>query len=181
MLLSTVANAMEDNEKRCLRNAFDDWSEAFILYWEQIGIELKKANPDIYSEFQYLIQEQKNNNRLAQITLDYLLDNHPEELRLSGKVHGLAPGYLNYHQKIHRELRNISEFDRLFLENQSYSHNIKNPDFNRLENVSQLMADIRSTPSVTLLSKEVLKKGDVLISELNCGSYTRPEVVRQQK
>ena len=170
LLFSTVASAMDEKEMQCIRGAFFEWSKEFALYWEQIGIEMKKADPDIYSEFQYLIQEQKNNSRLAQITLGYLLDNHPEELKLSEKIYRAVPRYLNYHKKIHRELRNISEFDRLFLENQNYSHNIKNPNYDRLKEASQLIADIESLPCVTTISREVLKRGDILASELNCGS-----------
>ena len=170
MLFSAVANAMEEKEKQCIRGAFVEWSKYFVLYWEQIGVEMKKSDPEIYSEFQYLIQEQKNNNRLAQITLDYLLDSHPEELKLNEKLYRAVPRYLNYHQKIHRELRNINEFDRLFLENQNYSHNIKNPNYDRLTEASELIAKIKSHPSVTSQSKEALKKGDILVSEINCGS-----------
>ena len=169
LIFSTVTNAMGEKEKQCIRGAFTEWSKYFVLYWEQIGVEMKKLDPEIYSEFEYLIQEQKNNNRLSQITLDYFLDSRPEELKFSEKVYRAVPRYLNYQQEIHRKLRNIKEFDRLFLENQNYSHNIKNPNYDRLKKASQLIADIKSHPSVTSLSREVLKKGEVLVSELNCG------------
>jgi hypothetical protein len=170
LLCSTVASAMDQEEKQCIRQAFGEWSEAFVHYWDEVGREMKRTNPDVYSEFHFLIQEQKNHNRLSQITLEYLLDNHPEDLRLTAKIYGVVPLYLNYHQKKLEDLRKISEFDRLFLKNQSYLENEKNTSQDRLKAARQVIEDIRNMPRIKSIANEVLKKGDVLVSELKCES-----------
>ncbi len=145
-----------------------EYSITFDRYWDQIEMEMKKANPALYAEFGYLIAEQKNYNKMKQITLEYLLRNKPDELKRDGKLHRLVPMYLNYQQAIHRELREISEYNTLFLENESYAHNVKNPDYERLQAASQLLSDIKNLPDVVSIAVSAQSKGDVGISELEC-------------
>lgn len=168
LLLTNNSNAFEKVEKQCIKNALYQWSDLFVEYWKQIDVEFKKEDDEIYREFSYLIKEQLNNDAMKRITLNYLLENRPGEIRVKEKVYRLVPHYLNYQNEIHRELRKIKEFDQLFKENYSYKHDVKNPAYDRLRKASQIVADIQKRPSFQKIGEKVMEKGGIKLTEMKC-------------
>lgn len=162
--------AADRPSNNCIKLAFENYSSVFSEYWTLIGHELKSTNSELYSEFSYLIIEQLNFNEMQKIKLSYLLENHPEALKLERPIFAVTPSYANYQNAIFRELNKIDRYRKLYLENQSYEHNIKMPDFERLQEVSQVISDIKSKDSIRAIQEEVEKRFSQPVIKLNCGS-----------
>ena len=166
--MHALANDRPSND--CITSAHADYSKAFTEYWNLIGKEFKARNSKLYSEFSYLIKEQLNNSRMHEIKLSYFLKNHPDKLDLNKKIFRVMPSAANYSNVHFRELRKYPEYNRLYLENYGYRHNIKMPTYEKLQTVSQLLSDIKSKANVLSYQQEIVKETGKPVMGLVCDS-----------
>lgn len=170
MLLIGLNAYAKDEKLSCLRDAYLDYTKKVSTYWDLKGSEFKKISPELYKDFSHLITEQKNHNRMQEITVEYLIEAHPEELNLSGNVYNLVPRYKHYAQKIYRELRTRPEFNQLYLGIESYKKENMMPSYEKLKMASEIVAKTDDIPAVKEAMSIAIKKSEVMISSLACGS-----------
>ena len=172
LAFSVNAGAGEKNNYNCLKNVHDIYASKFIEYWDTIDREFRLQDPNLHRDFNYFIAEQKNSMRMSQITLDYLLKYKPVELRMQGTVDNFVPIYFQYHQEIFRELRTIIEYNKLYLENRSYEHNGKMPNYADYEMASALIKKIEETDPVKAKGKLVMKMAQQPVVSVDCDHLT---------
>jgi hypothetical protein len=168
--LSAHTFSQDKPSNECIRSAYADYTKGFTGYWKLIGEEFKAENPELYSEFSYLVKEQLNRSRMSVIKLDYLLENYPEKLELEKQIYRVTPSYANYSNKIFRELRGIDEYSKLYLENQSTDPNILMPNYERLQAARDLFAKIQGMDNVLAYQRKLEKDISKPVMELSCGS-----------
>ncbi len=170
LLTFVCANAVANDKLNCLQDAYLDYTNHVSKYWAAKDVEFKKSYPKLYKDFSYLISEQKNHNRMQEITIDHLIEKHPEELNLEGSLYNMVPRYKHYAQEIYRELRTIPEFNQLYLDIESYKKENKMPVFEDLKAASNILEELDSMPSVIKQKDLALKKAEKMVSSLSCGS-----------
>lgn len=163
-----VANDRPSNA--CIASYHASYSKSFAEYWNMIDKEFKNRNPKLYEEFSYLIAEQLNNSKMNEIKLSYFLKNHPDEIDINKNIFRMMPSAANYTSKHFRELRKNPKFNRLYLENYSYRHNVKMPNFEKLQAVSQLLAEIKLQDNIQTYQRDVEKNASKPVMELDCNS-----------
>lgn len=171
ILIFTFAfNAYADSpDINCLHKEYLIYTQKTDRYWKTKDTEFKKSHPELYKEFSYLIKEQRNHNRMQEITADYLVYSHPEELKIDGSLFNLVPRYKHYKQKIYRELRAIPEFTRLYLEIESYKKENMMPDYIKLTRASEIVWTELDKIRVVLEAKNsALKQANKMVYSINC-------------
>lgn len=163
-------NAYANDKLNCLRDAYLDYTNHVSKYWSVKDAEFKRTHPRLHKDFSYLITEQQNHNRMQEITIDYLIKNHPEELKLEGSLYNMVPRYKYYGEKIYRELRTIPEFNQLYFEIESYKKENKMPVFEDLKSASNIVEELDRVPSVIEQKNLALEKAQKMVSRLSCGS-----------
>ena len=165
------ASASANDKLNCLRDAYLDYTNQVSIYWNAKDAEFKKSHPKLYKKFSYLITEQKDHNRMQEITVEYLIKKHPDELNLDGSLYNMVPRYKHYEQKIYRELRSIPEFTQLYIDIESYKKENKMPVFEDLKAASNIIFEnLDGIPSVIAQKNLALKKAEKMVSSLSCGS-----------
>ena len=187
LLTFVCANAYANDKLNCLRDAYLDYTSQVSKYWDAKDAEFRKSYPKIYKDFMYLITEQKDHNRMQEITVEYLIKKHPDlltgersyhgarkhpdELNLDGSLYNMVPRYKHYEQKIYRELRAIPEFTQLYIDIESYKKENKMPVFEDLKAASNIIFEnLDGIPSVIAQKNLALKKAEKMVSSLSCGS-----------
>ena len=170
LVLTVISSHAESINISCLKDEYLKYTDLVDKYWSEKGNEFKAENQDLYQEFAYLITEQKNNNRTQEITIEYLVVNHPEELKTEGALYNLVPRYSHYAQPIYRELRKNKEFSKIYFDNESFKKENKMPDFNRLQKASKFIMGNTSADSVKKAMELATKKSQTAISSLPCNS-----------
>ncbi|MES9901275.1 MAG: hypothetical protein ABW168_01170 [Sedimenticola sp.] len=172
ILCAISIHALADNRPSndCIELAHVDYSKAFNEYWNLIDKEFESRSPKLYPEFSYLIKEQLNSSKMHEIKLSYFLKYHPDKLDLDKEIFRVMPSAANYSNEYFREIRKIPEYDQLYLENYSYRHNIKMPNYEKLQTVSQLLSDIKSKASILAFQHVIMKKASKPVMELDCDS-----------
>lgn len=173
LAISANIGASEKSNYDCLKKAHDIYADRFIEYWESIDREFRLKAPNLHRNFDYLAEEQKNSMRMSQITLDFLLRNKPQKLRMQGMVSNFVPVYHQYQQETFRELRSIVEYNKLYLENRSYEHNEKMPNHAELRKASTLIRKIKESDPVNTKGDLVLEMAQQPIVSVDCNHLTK--------
>ena len=168
LTLAIQASAEDSDNWRCIKSVHNEYVSSFQEYWDLIGTEFETRNPTLYQEFKYLIIEQKNSVEMNQITLDYLINKHRNELRMDGAVYNVAPSYRNHQNQIFRELMELDKFRELFRANRGYEHVEKMPDFQHLQKASLMIKSIKDMTIIKTKGKETLTIGQQAIISLQC-------------
>lgn len=170
-LVLVALNSHADSQKNdCLKYEYLKYTGLVSEYWDLKGSEFKSENKNLYQEFSYLITEQKNNNRAQEITIDFLIKNHPEELKTDGSLYNLVPRYSHYAQPIYRELRKNKEFTKIYFENESFKKENKMPDFNRLQEASKFVMGNSESINVKKAMDLAIGKSQEAVASLPCDS-----------
>ncbi len=163
-------NAYANDKLNCLRASYLDYTSHVTKYWSAKEQAFKRTHPKLHAQFSYLITEQINHNKMQEITIDYIIENHPKELNLKGSLYNMVPRYKHYAQEIYRELRTITEFDQLYFETESYKKENKMPVYEDLKAASKVLDELDSEPSVIEQKNLALRNSQRMVSSLSCGS-----------
>lgn len=164
-------NAIADTRNYdCLREQYLDYTKSVNEYWMTKDSVFEALYPDMHGEFSYLNLEQVKHNRMQEITIDHLIDHHPDELKSDGSLYNMVPRYKHYSQEIYRELRGNSEFNQLYLDIESYKKENRMPDYNRLKKASEILGDLDQNERVKNAMKVAVEKSQKMVARLECGS-----------
>ena len=170
LFLILLAGNVQANSDRleCLRDNYLSYTKKVQDYWLLKDKEFEKENADLYKEFSYLNREQMHHNRMQEITVELLVRKYPDELKLNGNIFNMVPRYKYYRQPIYRELRSISEFDKLYKEVESFKKENKMPDFERLSVAVEMLKKIDEKSNITSAMNEAQISANRSISSLGC-------------
>ena len=155
----------------CLRKEYLTFTNKTDRYWTIKDAEFKKHYPELYKDFSYLIKEQIDHNRMQEITMDYLVKVYPEALKLDGSLYNMVPRYKHYEEKIYRELRDIAEFNQLYLEIESYKKENRMPEYNGLKRASEIIwTELDKLPVVREAKDSAIKQAEKMVSTIPCNS-----------
>jgi len=170
LVLVAISSHAVTKEIECLKSEYLKYTDLVSKYWDIKGDQFKAENPDLYQEFSYLITEQKNSNRAQEITVELLVESHPEELNTDGSLYNLVPRYSHYAQPIYRKLRKNKEFTKIYFDNESFKKETKMPDFNRLQEASKFVMGGTDAINVKEAMDLAMGKSQESVASLPCGS-----------
>ena len=154
---------------QCVKTHYETYAQKHGAYWDALSKALEEENEEVFMEFGYMIDEQKNVMKMNLIAMEYLFKTDQDhKFAVHQDLRTFVPYFTNYFQEEFRELRKDKEFDALFLKNRSYEHNAKMPDLERLKHASDVMGKLDAREDIAPLRNEALAFGKQFTRNVTC-------------